>query len=124
MNRGEDGWVTQIRKGVLELCVFAIVDREESYGYQIVERLGSLPGLEVTESTVYPLLARLAHEGWFAVRVRKSESGPPRRYYRLTKQGLSRFQQLVQTWNVVCGSIDQLIGNTPSRESFQRENAQ
>jgi hypothetical protein len=53
-------WITQFRKGLVELCVMAALRDEEAYGYQIVEKLGQIPGLEVTESTVYPVLARLA----------------------------------------------------------------
>ena len=55
-----DAWVTQLRRGLIELCVLAALGDGEAYGYQIVERLGTISGLQVTESTIYPLLARLA----------------------------------------------------------------
>ena len=54
-----DAWVTQLRRGLIELCVLAALGDGEAYGYQIVERLGTISGLQVTESTIYPLLARL-----------------------------------------------------------------
>ena len=50
-----DAWITQLRRGLIELCVLAALSHEEAYGYQIVERLGKVAGLEVTESTIYPL---------------------------------------------------------------------
>ncbi len=52
-------WITQFRKGLVELCIMTVLREEEAYGYQIVEQLRGLAGLEVTESTVYPVLARL-----------------------------------------------------------------
>ena len=80
-------WVTQFRKGLVELCVMATLAEGEAYGYQIVERLGQVSGLTITESTVYPLLARLGRDGLLAVRSAPSSSGPPRRYYHLTESG-------------------------------------
>ena len=62
-------WETQLRKGLVELAVLATMVGGEAYGYGIVERLRGLEGLEFTESTVYPVLARLARErGWDVVR--------------------------------------------------------
>ncbi len=59
-----DGWSTQFRKGLAELCVLAAIRRKgEVYGYQLVQYLTEHEGLELTESTVYPLLARLRAEG-------------------------------------------------------------
>lgn len=53
-------WETQLRKGLVELAVLATIGRGETYGYQIVEQLQKLEGLQFTESTVYPVLTRLA----------------------------------------------------------------
>ncbi len=105
----EDAWVTQIRKGTLELCILAIVAKEETYGYAIVEQMGGLPGLEVTESTVYPLLVRMASDRLLLVRTQKSPSGPPRRYYRLTPTGEDRLLHLTRTWQAVSNSVERLL---------------
>ncbi len=76
-----DGWETQVRKGVVELAALATLARGESYGYRVVEQLRGLRGLErISESTVYPLLTRLAREGLLAVRAEPSPAGPVRRY--------------------------------------------
>ena len=77
-------WETQLRKGLVELAVLATIARRETYGYRIVEELGRLEGLEFTESTVYPVLTRLARDGFLAIRTEPSPAGPMRRYYRLT----------------------------------------
>lgn len=102
-------WMTQMRKGLAELSVLALLDREEAYGYQIVERLQNVPGLELTESTVYPLLARLASGKLLSVRTVESASGPSRRYYRLTELGRKRYQSLVGQWKTIHSSVNLMI---------------
>jgi PadR family transcriptional regulator PadR len=105
MNR----WETQLRKGVAELAVLASIGSGETYGYRIVEQLQKLEGLELTESTVYPVLARLARDGFLAVRTEVSPTGPTRRYYRLTPEGLRRFRQMVESWRTVSQSLNALM---------------
>jgi PadR family transcriptional regulator, regulatory protein PadR len=102
-------WITQFRKGLVELCVMATLRDREAYGYQIVERLGGVAGLEITESTVYPLLARLARERLLSVRTAPSPSGPPRRYYRLTDAGRQRLEEMARHWQQIQGSVNQLL---------------
>src|SRR5262249_61326920 len=102
-------WVTQLRKGLIELCVVATLGDGEAYGYQIVERLGGVAGLAITESTVYPLLARLERDGLVRVRSAPSPSGPPRRYYRLTDAGRQRLQDMARHWHQIQGSVNGLL---------------
>jgi PadR family transcriptional regulator, regulatory protein PadR len=104
-----DTWVTQFRRGLVEFGVLAVLRRDENYGYGIVESLNGIPGLEVTESTVYPLLARLANEGILEVRKQDSPSGPPRRYYRLTEAGRVRLKQMATYWNQIQSSLATLL---------------
>ena len=104
-----DRWETQLRKGVVELAVLASIGREETYGYRIVDQLQRLEGLELTESTVYPVLARLARDGFLGVRSDPSPSGPTRRYYRLTAEGRRRLRQLAESWRTVSQSLSALI---------------
>lgn len=103
------GWDTQVRRGVVELAVLAVIARGETYGYRIVEQLRSLPGLEFTESTVYPVLTRLAREGMLAVRNEPSPSGPPRRYYQLTAEGRRRMVRMAEGWSALAGSVTRLL---------------
>jgi PadR family transcriptional regulator PadR len=103
-------WETQLRKGVVELAVLATVARQgESYGYRIVEQLQRLDGLELTESTVYPVLTRLARDGSLAVRTGASPAGPPRRYYRLTGDGQQQFRRMAEGWRAVSRSLSWLL---------------
>jgi PadR family transcriptional regulator PadR len=101
-------WITQFRKGLVELCIMATLRDEEAYGYQIVEKLGRVAGLEVTESTVYPVLARLARDRCVAVRTVPSPSGPPRRYYRLSEAGRRRLVEMIGHWQSIQNSVNHL----------------
>jgi PadR family transcriptional regulator PadR len=111
---GLQPWVTQLRKGLVELCVMATLREQEAYGYQIVERLGGVAGLAITESTVYPLLARLERDGLLRVRTAASPSGPPRRYYRLTDAGRQHLQDMARHWRQIQASINGLLEGEPS----------
>ncbi len=92
----------------MELCVLAIVRKRESYGYEIVERLKLEADLDFSESTVYPVLARLHREKHMAVRKVASASGPARRYFRLTPSGEARYQEMVQQWMDLNQRVSQL----------------
>lgn len=102
-------WTTQIRKGLVELSVMATLERGEAYGYQIVEQLNACAGLATTESTVYPLLARLERDGLVSVRSAPSPAGPPRRYYRLTRAGQQRLGNMTRYWFQIQDSINHLL---------------
>lgn len=82
-----DNWTVQVRKGVLELCILNALKEKERYGYDLVKTLVGLPGLGVTEGTIYPLLSRLHVQGLVQTRLEESASGPARKYYTLTKEG-------------------------------------
>lgn len=102
-------WITQFRKGLVELCVLAALRDNEAYGYQIVEGLSGVSGLELTESTVYPVLARLARQKCLTVRTAPSPNGPPRRYYRLSEEGRRRLDEMIGHWESMNTSITRLI---------------
>ena len=74
-----DNWVTQVRKGLLELCILNAMGERERYAYDLVRTLVELPGLGMTECTIYPLLSRLRGQGWLSARLEESPSGPARK---------------------------------------------
>ncbi len=102
-------WITQFRKGLVEFCIMAVLRDDEAYGYQIVEQLGRVAGLEVTDSTVYPVLARLSRDRCVTTRTVPSRSGPARRYYRLSEAGRTRLQEMTSHWQSIQDSVNQLI---------------
>lgn len=82
-----DNWTVQVRKGVLELCILNALAEQERYGYELVKTLVAIPGLGVTEGTLYPLLSRLRVQGLVSARLEESSEGPARKYYALTEPG-------------------------------------
>jgi PadR family transcriptional regulator PadR len=115
------GWVVQMRKGLVELCVLSVLREGEAYGYQILQRLATADCLAFGESSVYPILARLTEEGYIKMRIGPSPSGPPRRYYHLTALGQSRLREMRLYWADVQGAVDQLYEDVSnSRASKQR----
>ena len=103
-----DGWITQLRKGVLEYCVLLTLRRGESYGYEIVQALKRIEELSVSESTVYPILGRLREEGFLKSRDKPSDAGPPRRYFSLTPPGKIRLAEMNAYWPMLTKSLEQL----------------
>ncbi len=101
-------WITQLRKGLLELLLLNAIARGESYGYEIVQQLRQVDGLQVGESTVYPILERLRKDGYVAVRREPSPSGPMRRYYSLTMAGKHRVAEMNSYWDSLSRSVAQI----------------
>ena len=102
-------WPAQLRKGLVELAVLAALRDEEAYGYQLLQKLNALPAFGLTESTVYPLLARLTKDKLVNVRVGPSPHGPPRRYYRLTATGQRHLNEMKSHWKQLTHSLDELL---------------
>jgi PadR family transcriptional regulator, regulatory protein PadR len=117
------GWVAQVRKGLVELCVLAALRDGEAYGYELLQKLGRAECLAISESTVYPILARLAEEGMVNVRTAPSPAGPPRRYYRLTPAGAARLESMRGYWAEVRDAVDALAQAGPPREPSPRHPA-
>ena len=106
-------WLAQMRKGLVEPCVLAALRDGETYGYQILQRLGSAESLGISESTVYPVLARLAADGLVRVREAPSPAGPPRRYYRITWLGEARLAEMTASWRQVASVVNDLLKEKP-----------
>lgn len=107
--------ISQLRRGVLEFCVLALLRDSECYGVEIVRTLGEADGLVTTEGTLYPLLSRLRREGVVETTWRESPAGPPRRYYRLTPDGRTQLGAFAVEWNRFRDSVDNLLENGGSR---------
>jgi PadR family transcriptional regulator, regulatory protein PadR len=103
--------ISQLRRGVLEFCVLALLRDGERYSYELVRALGDADGLVTTEGTLYPLLGRLRREGVVDTTWRESPSGPPRRYYRLTPDGQAALAGFVIEWTRFRDSVDALLEN-------------
>lgn len=98
-------WNTQVRKGLVELCILNIISEGELYGYDIVRALTDSGSIVTSEGTVYPLLSRLRREGLIEATLRESNKGPARKYYRLSKRGKQVVKQMNAQWSDVANSV-------------------
>ena len=85
----------QLKRGMLDVCVLAAIQTEDSYGYQIIKDLK--PYVEISESTLYPILRRLEEAGLLTVRSAE-HNGRLRKYYRITSAGLARIREFKAEW--------------------------
>jgi len=100
----------QMRKGVLEYCILAILSRSAKYASDIINELKDAKMI-VVEGTLYPLLTRLKNAGLLAYRWEESTQGPPRKYYELTEKGESFLSELDASWNELVGAVDVIKNN-------------
>ena len=98
---------SQFKKGILELCVLSLVKSRDYYGYELVEEISKK--IDIAEGTVYPILRRLTQEGYFETYLQESNSGPPRKYYRITKLGRSVQTEQMVMWKDFNKSINSLL---------------
>lgn len=104
-----DSWMSQIRKGVVEIAILSMLSRLEMYGSQIVSALGDRPELAISAGTIYPLLARLKKAGLIDSVWRESPVGPPRKYYTLTAAGRGELAEMSGSWDRVSRAVDGLL---------------
>ncbi|QNM97903.1 PadR family transcriptional regulator [Chitinimonas koreensis] len=98
---------TQLKKGVLEMCVLALLERHDSYAYEIVSTLAD--GVEMSEGTIYPLMRRLQNDGLVSTYLVESDSGPPRKYYRLEVRGREVLAEMKQEWSGFLEEVNKII---------------
>ncbi|WP_414470142.1 PadR family transcriptional regulator [Methanobacterium sp. ACI-7] len=97
----------QFKKGVLELCVLVILDKKDCYGYEMVDEISK--SISISEGTIYPLLKRMKKEGALTSYLKESQSGPSRKYYKLTELGKERKEELVAEWKEFSVGVNNLI---------------
>ncbi len=105
----DEMWVTQLYKGTLELCMLALLAREERYGYEITQALNQGDGLGLSEGTIYPLLTRLQREEMVSSRWQESRAGPPRKYYRLTDKGRHALESMSTRWTSLTRQVNSIL---------------
>jgi len=100
----------QMRKGLLEFCILLLISKKALYSSDILSALKEAD-LIVVEGTLYPLLSRLRSEELVSYQWKESKSGPPRKYYSLTKKGKAALKDLVSTWTDLSDSINSLLSS-------------
>jgi PadR family transcriptional regulator, regulatory protein PadR len=107
---GDDiNWLAQVRRGVAEQCVLALLTRGEMYGFELARELGARGRIIGSEGTLYPLLARLRRNGFVETSWRESNAGPPRRYYHLTSDGELALASFKKQWRGFRDAVDEIL---------------
>lgn len=101
----------QMRKGILEYCILQIISRGEVYASDMLEELTSAK-IMVVEGTLYPLLTRLRKAELVDYKWIESNSGPPRKYYTITEDGIAFLSSLDETWKQLVKSTNKIVVNT------------
>lgn len=98
---------TQIKKGLLDLCVLRFLKTKDMYGYEIVQNISK--SIEVSEGTIYPILRRLNKEGFFETYIKESNEGPARKYYRITVSGMEHYKKQLEAWNSLKEGMEKIL---------------
>ena len=101
---------TQFRKGIIEMCVLALICRRDMYGYEIVQNIASYT--DINEGTVYPILRRLTTEEYFVTYLKESTVGPARKYYHITEKGKAYLGSLKLDWLEFSKMVDKILNNS------------
>jgi PadR family transcriptional regulator, regulatory protein PadR len=99
---------SQMRKGVLELCILSILSQGDAYPTEIIDKLKDTK-LVVVEGTLYPLLTRLKNTGLLGYRWEESNSGPPRKYYKLSEIGEQYLKDLQFSWHELVDAVNKTL---------------
>lgn len=93
----------QLKRGLIEVCVLSLLSKQDSYGYQLIKDISTV--MEVSESTLYPILRRL--EGAQCLRIYTREhDGRLRKYYAITSEGRERIKEFLTDWEDVMRAYD------------------
>ena len=118
----DDNVKVQMRKGILEYCILAMLSREDSYAPKIIAELKEAQMI-VVEGTLYPILTRLKNAGLLSYRWEESPQGPPRKYYILTEDGRKHLKLLDEAWDEMVAQIQAIShgGNSASAANSAEE---
>jgi PadR family transcriptional regulator PadR len=101
-----DGRRSQLLRGVLDLCLLAVIAGGPAYGYEMTKRLRARGLSIVGEGSIYPLLGRLERDGMVETRRAASNGGPPRKYYSLSLEGERALEEGIKEWQAARDAVD------------------
>jgi PadR family transcriptional regulator, regulatory protein PadR len=100
---------TELLRGVLDLCLLAVMDEGPAYGYEMTKRLRERGLASVGEGSIYPLLGRLERDGLVETYRAASNGGPPRKYYRPSSAGRLALALGVSEWRAARDAVDAVL---------------
>lgn len=107
---------TQLRKGVIEMCILSLVSRKDMYGYEIVQTIAR--HTEINEGTVYPILRRLTLDNHFSTYLRESSGGPARKYYSITDGGRAYLEKSESEWREMTTIVEKILKGDENDEQI------
>ena len=107
----------QLKKGVLALCVLALLKRGDSYAYEIASRLSD--AIDMGEGTIYPLMRRMQSDGLVETYLVESSAGPSRKYYRLSEAGRSALAVQTADWKTFTDAVDAVLNEIAPAPTFE-----
>ena len=99
----------QLKKGVLEMCVLALLSKGDNYAYEIASQMAEAVGMG--EGTIYPLMRRMQNDDLVTTYLQESPSGPPRKYYKLTKAGAAALKSQRAEWDAFEIAVAKILGD-------------
>jgi len=99
---------SQFKKGIIEMCVMAVVSRKDMYGFAVIEEIAK--EIDVNENTIYPILRRLTAQGVFDTYMEPTGIGAPRKYYRITDLGRNKTREYADEWSKFLTGVFRLLG--------------
>lgn len=111
---------SQLLKGTLEGCILKIIHDQETYGYEISEKLKAIGFQDISEGTIYPLLMRLEKNGWVEVSYKESPLGPRRKYFSLSPKGMEELRSFHQNWLELQGAIETLFIDFKGVQDYEK----
>ena len=103
-----ENWQTQLRKGLLDIVVLNLLNRGPSHGYEMVQTMKRIEGLQMREGNIYPVLARLEMDGLVTNYSQPSTDGPPRKYFQLTQEGQRALENMNRHWDQLISSLESI----------------
>ena len=104
----------QLKKGVMDMLVLALLTQNDRYGYEIVSTISEY--IEISEGTIYPLFNRLKKEKYVETYLKESSTGPSRKYYHITNEGRAAYNKMRQEWDEFSGVINMLLKGVDNNE--------
>lgn len=101
---------SQLLRGVLDICLLAVMGEGAAYGYEMTKRLRARGLSIVGEGSIYPLLGRLERDGLVETRRAASNGGPPRKYYSLSPEGERALEAGIGEWQAARDAVDGALG--------------
>ena len=101
----------QLKKGVLEMCVLALLSQGDNYAYDIASRMAEAVGMG--EGTIYPLMRRMQGDGLVSTYLVEVPGSPPRKYYRMTDVGRETLAAQHGEWKSFMAAVETMLGDGP-----------